>query len=356
MLCYTTSRKNFTVSTNKLNMKTYLKNNIYLFLIFFSFFSNYTFALDLLDFSNEIPFEIVLLEERDKTRKLLAEVIEEAIELQRKENLTLKKYSDPVKISRFELDVIRRVLKSQGYYRYFVSAQLIKTKKGKLLKDHSLVESIIYEVNPGTQYKISDIRFELDNLIELDNLPLLASKKNEALIAESVLTTQKQLYEYVRDQYCYFNIKIDYQAVIDHQKSLATLVFKMLPSQEVTFGNVEIQGVKTIDVNYLNTFIKYKEGECFKRHQIDSTKLALLRSNLIANVSVEVSNINNAQVTTRFIVNERNHRTVPRVSNRLAGADDGVAVHRRRHQRAGRKDFRKPLYACAGTDPHGGRH
>ena len=52
---------------------------------------------------------------------------------------------------------------------------------------------------------------------------------------------------------------------------------------------------------------------------------------------------------------ERHHRTLPRFSDRSAGPDDGDALHRQRHQRAGRDDLREPLHARARTDAHGRR-
>jgi UDP-N-acetylglucosamine 1-carboxyvinyltransferase len=46
-------------------------------------------------------------------------------------------------------------------------------------------------------------------------------------------------------------------------------------------------------------------------------------------------------------------RTFPRLPDGSSGPNDGAAVYSRRRVRAGRKDFREPVHACAGTDPNG---
>ena len=49
----------------------------------------------------------------------------------------------------------------------------------------------------------------------------------------------------------------------------------------------------------------------------------------------------------------RHDRTLPRLPDRPAGADDGASLHGGRDIRPGREDLREPLHARPGTDPDG---
>jgi translocation and assembly module TamA len=316
MLYFMTGLFNFfaLLKIQRLNMLRWTKFSLLITLA--CLVSPKTFAISL-PFGNEgIPFEIVLKDvETNKKYIELIDLIKKGIQVQRKENVTLKQYSDPDKISRFELDITRRILKSQGYYRHFVNSKLIikndnNLKKNSLHRTDTHIEKIIYKITPGTQYKLIDIEFELDKNINLQAMPELAIQIADALIAENVYSSLVQIRNYIRRHYCFYDIKIDYKAIIDHRDASAKIVFKMEPSQQTKFGPVFIKGLETIDYAYIKSFIDYDEGQCFKRVKIDSSRLSVLRSNLISNVRINVSDIENDQVITIYSIDEKNHRTV----------------------------------------------
>ena len=281
-----------------------------------SLLSFHTVALSLPFINDGIPFEISLkdVESPEKYRQLV-DLIKDGIELQRVENLTLKQYTDPGKISRFEQDIIRRILKSQGYYRFFVNAKLVKNEQDNLSYDSSTeintkIKNIVYQLTPGTQYKVSELQFNVDKSVNLELMPKLDIQLGDALIAENVLSTLEQIRAYIRNDYCFYEVKLTYQALIDHRDGSAKLVFDMEPSQQITFGPIFINGLEAVDYDYLKSFIVYEEGQCFKQDKIDASRLSVLRSNLISNVSIRVSDIERDQVITFYKVDERNHRTI----------------------------------------------
>lgn len=270
-----------------------------------------------LPFINEgLNYELVLKDaDLTKSHQKLIDLIKEGIQLQRKENTTLKQYSDPAKISRFEQDIIRRILKSQGYYRHFVNAQLVKKvqhekKQPDIPETSNKIDKIIYQITPGIQYKISNIQFHIDKQINLESMPKLVIQQGVSLIAEDVLLSLDQLKKYIRHYYCFYDVKVDYQVEIDHQNTSASIIFEMEPSQQTLFGPIFINGLESIDYNYLKSFIAYEEGQCFKREQIDASRLSVFRSNLISNVSISVGEIENNKVVTIYKVEERSHRTI----------------------------------------------
>ena len=266
--------------------------------------------------NNGIPFEVIL-KDADSVQQYsdLIDLIKDGISLQRAENLTLKRYADSRKISRFEQDIIIRILKSRGYYRYFVNAKLIDKKQTDASVNSNYegfndIKKIIYQVTPGTQYTVTNIEFDLDQNVNLDQMPLLSIQEDEPLIAENILSSLDKIRSYIRSQYCFYDVKVAYQVFIDHQTSQAKVIFTMEPSRQTSFGPVFIEGLESVDYDYLMSFISYEEGQCFQRNKIDASRLSVLRSNLISNVVINVGEIENDQVTTNYQVNERNHRTV----------------------------------------------
>ncbi len=285
-------------------------------IVLFSSISFTTQALELPFMNNGIPFEVIL-KDADSVQQYsdLIDLIKDGISLQRAENLTLKRYADSRKISRFEQDIIIRILKSRGYYRYFVNAKLIDKKQTDASVNSNYegfndIKKIIYQVTPGTQYTVTNIEFDLDQNVNLDQMPLLSIRKDEPLIAENILSSLDKIRSYIRSQYCFYDVKVAYQVFIDHQTSQAKVIFTMEPSRQTSFGPIFIEGLESVDYDYLMSFISYEEGQCFQRNKIDASRLSVLRSNLISNVVINVGEIENDQVTTNYQVNERNHRTV----------------------------------------------
>ena len=82
------------------------------------------------------------------------------------------------------------------------------------------------------------------------------------------------------------------------------------PSQQATFGPIDLQGLQTVDQNYIRSFISYDENDCFQRDKVHNARLSLLRSNPIANASIDIDPVKNGKVNTRYTLNERHHRTV----------------------------------------------
>lgn len=299
----------FLQETRKTAMKCWI--SYFLSLTILSCSSSSVLALEFPFVSGEIPFDITLKDvESNAPYASLIDLIKDGINIQRSENLTLKQYTDPAKITRFEQDIIRRILRSQGYYRFFVNAVILKDNSSATRPSKNKIQKFIYQITPGTQYKISEIQFKLDEAVNTEQLPKLNIQVNQALIAENVLSALAQIRSLIRTKYCFYDVKVRYQVLIDHQESEADIIFSMEASQQTSFGPVTIEGLETVNYNYLMSFIGYKEGQCFQRDKIDSSRISVLRSNLISNVVIDVGSIENNQVETRYQVNERHHRTI----------------------------------------------
>lgn len=278
-----------------------------LLLLFFLPYSLNVSAFSLPFFDQTIPLEIQINGDLTKVQKNdLIKFIEEGIKRQREENINLKHYTEAEKIARFEQDIIRRLLKSKGYFRHFVNADFIRKSE----EPQASIQKIIYEVSPGRQYFLKSISYQLDPSINLHQLPQLPMKSESPLLAEEVLDSQKILSDHIIRDYCFYQVKVNYEVILDHKEASASLFFIMEPSQSVRFGQTKLVGQETISEEYLSSMIKHHEGECFKRNKIDSSRIALLNSNLVSNVSTSLSPIKDGKVDLLYEVNERHHRTI----------------------------------------------
>ena len=284
-------------------------------------------ALELPFFDQGIPFEVLIsTEESASVDQDLVNVIKEVITEQRKENLTLKSLNDPAKISRFEQDIIRKILKSQGYYRFLVESQIISdnptSDQKKQPREQNTIEEepsvttqaseqirIIYRISPGNRYIIESIDLKLPG-VDLDKLPPLNVATGDPLLAEKILSAMDTIKTAVQKHYCFYDFKLEYNVRVNHQTSTAFISFDSRPGQQATFGQIEIEGLETVDQDYIRSFIRYQENDCFQREKVHNARLAILRSNLIANASIDIEPVENGQVKTRFLLNERHHRTI----------------------------------------------
>ncbi|MFV1872128.1 MAG: autotransporter assembly complex protein TamA [Oleiphilus sp.] len=248
------------------------------------------------DSKPDFTINLVDVESPERFKDILS-ALNDAIKHQRDENLSLRRYSEPAKILRFELDVLRRTLKSKGYYHYFLDGTFDNAQ-------------LNYLVNPGKQFTVGQINFNFPDSISLPLSSELAIQHGAPLLANNVLKAVDQLNKHVRDHYCFYKVSARYQVFLNKSENQAEIEFTLQDSQQVSFGAIEFTGLDTVSEHYLRSFLEFKESDCFKRHKLDDSRLALLRTNLIANISIDHELTEANTVSVNFKVTERNHRTI----------------------------------------------
>jgi translocation and assembly module TamA len=267
-------------------------------------------ALQLAFMNQGIPYQVKITDENISKSAELAALIEDTLIEQRAENPALSRLTDSNKIARFEQDIILRLLKSQGYYqaRVEVSFQTVNTSSGKNSKNEQTLQ-LVYQVFPGKHYLIQVIDFSLPG-VDPAFLAEIKLEPGQPLIAENILQVIAQIQNMVRQQYCFYEFNLDYQVTLDHRNASASVLFTSEPAQVMTFGPIHISGLESIDEDFIRMLIHFQENDCFQRDKVDQARLALLRSNLIANVQIEMMPTTEHRVNTRFLLNERHHRSI----------------------------------------------
>lgn len=256
-------------------------------------------------FDNLPKFKVRVSENRE-----LQDWLKDQLKEQRKSSSVLKSYEDPLDVARYERGTLEKLLRSRGYY------------DGRVRQSVTDGE-ILYRVVPGPVYRISSLEVRMSPRLKA-GFPGVGLNVGDPLEAEKVTEGVKRIETYLAENACLLNVDVSYQATVVHSERAARLEYRVAQSPEVHIGQIHVQGVTTIDEDFLRKRLKLEEGDCFSRKKMDAAKLRLLRTNLIAGVNAEVSEPLGGIVDINFLVIERKHRTI-----RLGvgySSDDGSGV------------------------------
>lgn len=229
--------------------------------------------------------------------KTLAKELEEALKIQRKESAEFQAIKRLRAAGRFDRDVIVRWLRSEGYFAGTLNTTFDDGR-------------IYHQVTPGPRYRIERLTLNFPADVappEMNSLPI---REGAPLRAEDVLAGQDFVRDFVLDRYCLYEVAVDYDAEVDHRTQQAFVTYTLAPSPSVVFGETQISGVTSLEEDYLRLYLTFGKGACFKRRQIELSRLALLQTNLLARVDVTISPPQNGEVPIAFELTERNHRTL----------------------------------------------
>jgi translocation and assembly module TamA len=251
-----------------------------------------------------MPFlnkKVHLIFEDKKYQERLEGVIEESLKQAEQDRKNQKINLSSEQIALLTKNLIEKVLHSQGFYDgvvYYKSSDLD-----------------IYKINPKSPYVIKKVVVNSNS--KNIKLPLAEKiteesglKKGKVLIAKNVFTAQEKLKEYVEETYCLWSVEIGYKAIIDRKNKKIEIIFSLKPSPSAKFGEVNIEGLTSLEESYIKNKIKIEENSCFKKIAIDKVKLDLLKTGLFADVSSSLSKNNKNIVNIKFKLKERHHKTI----------------------------------------------
>lgn len=245
-----------------------------------------------LPFIDSLPkFKIRVSEDRE-----LQDWLREQVNEQRKSSSVLKSYDDPLDVARYERGTLEKLLRSRGYY------------DGRVRQTVTDGE-ILYRVVPGPVYRIKTLEVKMPSRLR-DGFPGVGLQPGDPLEAEKVTEGVSLLEKYLGDHGCLLDVDVRYKATVIHSEQAARLEYRVAKSPEVYIGEVWLEGLSTVNEEYLRKRLQMKPGACFSRRKVDAARLRLLRTNLIAGVNSEVSEPVDGVVNITFRLLERNHRTV----------------------------------------------
>lgn len=196
---------------------------------------------------------------------------------------------------------VLKALRSRGYYAAdvrFTDQTIEEEEKG------------LFDVTTGKRAIISSIQVSPRQFQEYKDR--ISIKSGDPLSAEKVLAAQAKLYQTIEKESCAYNLNVSHRVGLDQQTYEADIIFEIEKGKDAQFGALTFSGGDTVEREYINKVITWKEGSCFKHSKIDSVKEKLLSTGLFSRVeAVLPKDAKNADVIpVELSLRERAPRTV----------------------------------------------
>jgi len=255
----------------------------------------------------------------DKPLRKLLESASQLVSLEGQPPLTLAALERRV---RGDLDRMQKVLRSEGYYDARVVYRMESEEKPV---------RVTVEVVTGARYVLKQFVVTYSGPGSDDaELPRdahrLGATPGQPARAKVVADARQRLLEILADTGHPLAKVVDQSAVVDHADDSLSVVLEIVSGEQARFGQLEIVGATSVEADYIEGFIPWREGEIFDRRKLNDARRRLLGTGLFAVVAFERPNALDADgklpVTVR--VEERKHRSIG-----LAGrwsTDQGFAV------------------------------
>ncbi|HEY6529112.1 MAG TPA: BamA/TamA family outer membrane protein [Cellvibrionaceae bacterium] len=223
----------------------------------------------------------------------LAKLVREQLQQERKANPQLLDADETLSLAQHELTLVEKILRAQGYFRGEVS-----------LKSPTTLE---YQIETGPRFLIDELILELPDTDA--PLPALDISQGEPLVADVVLDTLEQIKTHYSKHACFYPLEVKYQATIDKAAATAQLRIYLTPYTSARFGSSEFHGAPSIDNEFLQYFLSYEPGDCYKQNLLDKTRLNLLKSDLLTSTDVQ-TRLEGDEVVTDIHLTPRKPRTI----------------------------------------------
>lgn len=254
------------------------------------------FASTLPFLEEEPAYEISQDRASKEQRPELMKLLKKEIETQRKYNNKLKNTTKRTKVAQYEKQLLQARLKAEGYYDAKVTFSLSE-------------KTIHYLVRPGAQYDIHSVTLQLPLHVQIQPNSL-DIQKGLPLKAETILKTKQKLHELVSSKFCLYRVEVSYQVLLETALHGGHVTFTLADEPQVVFGEVTIEGIRTIDHAYLMAQLPIDTGDCFKRTLVDKARIDLIGTNLLSSVMATIHPPKEGKVDVTFQAKERAHRSV----------------------------------------------
>lgn len=253
-----------------------------------------------LPFFQKANYRIEGISDDRQTEEYLKSVLKDRLsqDLPESEDAELSKRRESYREQTIKAD-LQKAMQAKGYYDARIE-----------FRDDEKELSGDYLIEPGMKYKISSIRTDPENFQpELINRNV---KAGDILDAEKVLGQQQAILQKIQKNGCYFNLEVRNEVILDKVNHTGAVSYVIEAGEQGHFGPVHFTGLKSVKASYLNKMIPWKEGDCYRRGQIENFKAALLESGLFsrAEAALPEAPLEDGSVPIEMKLSERAHRTI----------------------------------------------
>ena len=229
----------------------------------------------------------------EKLQKDIPEIVSAHRNELKKSGISLQ----PDRQTKEEKELIEKKLRSEGYYAPGVKA-IAESKGGG------------YAVDPGRRFKLGAVKIKAQENVKLPPPADIGLEEGAPMRAEEVLKALSMVAEYVDAHNCLYNVRVEYEATINSDNASAGVTFIVKESPEAVFGNVSVEGLRTVHGDFALHKLGLKQGACFKRTAIAKARQRLQGTNLFSRVAADIGELEDGKADVVFNATERSHRTI----------------------------------------------
>ena len=176
-------------------------------------------------------------------------------------------------------------------------------------------QKVTVKVTPGPLYHVASVAVLGPDGRPLPippNAPPLALKPGDPARTAPVVAAESGLLAAFGDSGHPF-AKIDSrQVVIDHRSHTMEVTYKLIPGPAMRFGEVSINGLKTLNPGYVERRLRWRRGEAYNAATVEETRRALIESGLFSTVQITPTADSREPGSAQMTIDatERPHRTV----------------------------------------------
>ena len=176
-------------------------------------------------------------------------------------------------------------------------------------------QKVTVKVTPGPLYHVASVAVLGPDGRPLPippNVPPLPLKPGDPARTAPVVAAESGLLAAFGDSGHPF-AKIDSrQVVIDHRSHTMEVTYKLIPGPAMRFGEVSINGLKTLNPGYVERRLRWRRGEAYNAATVEETRRALIESGLFSTVQITPTADSREPGSAQMTIDatERPHRTV----------------------------------------------
>lgn len=207
---------------------------------------------------------------------------------------------------RKDLDTFAQALKSRGYFKADLSAELDTAPNPAMVR---------FRIDPGPRFVFAPptLTLEPPNSSLSSNLEdIMAPLHAGAGYASSgVLDVETALLERLKEHGHPTPSTTQRNVVADHATNTVAVRFAIATGRAASFGSTEIIGLESVSESFVKAELAWENGKPYDRRLVDTTRERLFRSGLFRSVRIDADHDQGAgTVTMRVNVLESPHRSV----------------------------------------------
>jgi translocation and assembly module TamA len=210
------------------------------------------------------------------------------------------------KLTRDDMDLFRRLLKSEGYIDAEINEKIETEKQPWVitfyftLKTPFILSSVNVRLIPCEYGEISS-----------PDISITGMGIKRPYRSKKVMEGEEKLLYNIRKQGFPFPVMEKREIIADHASRSVTVNFLINPGQKAVFGATVFKGVEEVDQVFLIKYIPWKEGDPYDPELLTACYKELMDLGLFSTIMItEAKELNGNRLNIDIEVNERKHNSL----------------------------------------------